>query len=140
MATPSPTIFESTSRRGFLSLVSPKRRFPVPSTTGNTISRSSSTRSCSTSVCTSRPLPWTTMSPSFSRFSFATSCDVAPQHGRVVPLGFLEGRGDDVLGHGVELVSELAVPRRPGGSEALVGHPPQQQGLGREGLVELELV
>src|SRR6266511_3959230 len=73
MTTPSPTTFESTSRSGFLSLVTPKRRFPVPSTTGNTISRSSSTRSCSKSVCTSRGLPWTTISPSCSCFSFATS-------------------------------------------------------------------
>src|SRR5215216_3238854 len=64
MATPSPTVFESTSRRGFLSLVSPNSRLPLPSTTGKTISRSSSTRSCSRSACTSWTLPWTTMSPS----------------------------------------------------------------------------
>src|SRR5439155_207459 len=62
----------------FLSLVSPKRRFPLPSTTGNTISRSSSTRSCSNSVCTSCALPWTTMSPSCSSFSFATSSATSP--------------------------------------------------------------
>src|SRR6266511_4776268 len=78
MATPSPTTFESTSSRGFLSLASPKRRFPLPSTTGNTISRSSSTRSCSKSVCTSRALPWTTTSPSCSCFSFATSSATSP--------------------------------------------------------------
>jgi hypothetical protein len=42
MATPSPTVFESTSRMGFLSLVSPNRRLPVPRTTGKTISRTSS--------------------------------------------------------------------------------------------------
>ena len=66
--------------------------------------------------------------------------DVALQHRRVVPLGLIQGRGDDVLGHVVELVGELAVPRRPGLGKALVGHAPQQQGLGRERFVELELV
>src|SRR5438309_961730 len=78
MVTPSPTAFDSTSRRGFLSLVSPKRRLPLPSTSGYTISRSSSTRSCSISVCTRRALPWTTMSPSCSCFSFAISSATSP--------------------------------------------------------------
>src|SRR5438132_4595818 len=45
MATPSPTIFESTRRRGFLPLVLPNRRLPLPRTTGKTMSLSSSTRS-----------------------------------------------------------------------------------------------
>ena len=35
---------------GFLSLASPKKRSPVPSTTGKTTNRSSSTRSCSISA------------------------------------------------------------------------------------------
>src|SRR5438093_6529447 len=78
MATPSPTTLESTSRRGFLSLVSPKRRLPVPSTSGYTISRSSSTRPCSISACTSRTLPWTTTSPSCSSRSLATSSATSP--------------------------------------------------------------
>ena len=47
---PSPTVWVSTRRMGFLSLVSPKRRSPAPSTTGKIFSRSSSTRSCSISV------------------------------------------------------------------------------------------
>jgi hypothetical protein len=35
IATPLPTIFESMSRRGFFSFISPKTRLPLPSTTGN---------------------------------------------------------------------------------------------------------
>src|SRR5204862_6396576 len=66
--------------------------------------------------------------------------DVAPQHGRVAPLGLAHRRGHDVLGHRVELVGELALPRGPGRREALVGHPTQKQGVRGEGLVELELV
>src|SRR5258705_1364796 len=66
--------------------------------------------------------------------------DVALQHRRVVPLGLIQSRGDDILGHAVELVGELAFPRWPGLGKALVGHAPQQQGLGRERFVELELV
>src|SRR5258708_15231003 len=76
--TPSPTVFELVSRIRFLSLVSPKRRFPAPRTTGNTIRRSSSTRSCSISVCTSWALPWTTMSPSNTCLSFETSVATSP--------------------------------------------------------------
>jgi hypothetical protein len=44
-AMPPPTVWVSTRRIGFLSLVSPKRRAPAPSTTGKIVSRSSSTRS-----------------------------------------------------------------------------------------------
>src|ERR671911_349520 len=102
MAIPSPTTFESVSRRRFLSLVSAKRRLPVPRTTGKIIMRSSSMRSCSRSVC--------------------------------------KGRGDDVLGHGVKLIRELALHRRPCRGEAIVGHTSQQQRLGVQGLVELEPV
>src|SRR5918998_6806172 len=66
---------------------------------------------------------------------------VALEHRRVVPIeGLLEGRGDDVLGHGVELVGDLALHRGPGRGEALVGHTSQQQRLGVQGLVELELL
>ena len=78
MAMPSPTIFESASRRAFLSLVSPKRRLPLPRTTGKTISRISSTRSWSTRACTSWALPWTTMSPSASCLSFETYSTASP--------------------------------------------------------------
>ena len=119
------------SRSGRLSLVSPKRRLPAPSTTGNTIRRSSSTRPWSTSACTSWALPWTTMSPSSSCLSRETSAArSSPRTVRVGPLRVLQRRGDHVLRHVVELVRELAVARRPGGGEALVGLPPQQQRVG----------
>src|SRR5438874_1481008 len=78
IATPSPTVFESVRRSGFFSLVASNSRFPLPRTTGKTISRSSSTRSFSTSVCTSCALPWTTMSPCSSSLSFATSPGTSP--------------------------------------------------------------
>src|SRR5213596_3295665 len=77
-ATPSPTVRESTSCSRLLSVVSPNRRLPVPSTTGKTISRSSSTRSCSSSACASCLLPWTTMSPASSRLSCDTSSTRSP--------------------------------------------------------------
>src|SRR5436190_286491 len=51
MTTPaSPTGLDSSSRNGFVDSVSPKSRLPLPSTTGNTINRSSPTRSWSTSA------------------------------------------------------------------------------------------
>ncbi len=78
MATPSPSVWVSTSRMGFLSLVSPKRRSPAPSTTGKIFNRSSSTRSCSISMLTSWKLPATTISPSSSCFSFETSTTTSP--------------------------------------------------------------
>src|SRR5260221_14232261 len=65
---------------------------------------------------------------------------VASEHRRVVPLCQLEGRGDVVLRHPVELVRELVFPGWPSRGKALVGHPAEQQRLGVEGLVELELV
>jgi hypothetical protein len=51
--------FVSTSFRTVLSLPSVKRRFPPPKTTGWTMSRYSSMRSCCMSVRTSSPLPAT---------------------------------------------------------------------------------
>src|SRR5438874_7133554 len=36
---PSPTVFESASRRRFLSVLSPNRRLPLPRTTGKIIRR-----------------------------------------------------------------------------------------------------
>ena len=54
----SPSIVRvSTRRTCFVSLVSPNRRSPVPSTTGKTFNRSSSTRSCSSNVRAIRALP-----------------------------------------------------------------------------------
>src|SRR5207247_8551693 len=66
--------------------------------------------------------------------------DVALENGRVIPRRLGQSRGDDVLWHGVELVRELAVPGWPGCGKALIGHAPEQQGLGRPGFVELDFV
>src|ERR1700735_601123 len=71
-------VFVSIRRRGRLSLVSPNRRSPAPSATGKTVSRSSSTRSCSISVRTSGRLAYTTISPSVCCFSFDTSLTTSP--------------------------------------------------------------
>src|SRR6266540_2498021 len=72
--TPSgPTGFASVRRRGVFLLPSSNRRFPAPMTIGKTISRYSSTRSCSISVWTSVRLPLTRMSPPGCCLSFETS-------------------------------------------------------------------
>src|SRR5215213_9253479 len=74
MRTPSgPTGFDSTSRKALVCPTSPKRRLPVPTTIGNTISRYSSITSCSISVCTSCTLPLTRMSPPCCCLSLETS-------------------------------------------------------------------
>src|SRR5918994_863201 len=79
MRTPSgPTCFVSTSRRSLISPKSPKRRLPLPTTTGWTISRYSSTRSCSISVLASSPLPKTRMSLPSCCLSLATSSSMSP--------------------------------------------------------------
>src|SRR3954467_4392200 len=79
MATPSPTVFDSTSCSGFFVVVSPKNRLPVPSTTGNTIRCSSSTRSCSSSACASCPLPCTYTSPLALSRTFDTASTTSPE-------------------------------------------------------------
>src|SRR5918997_5632288 len=56
----------------FVSTPSPKRRFPLPATTGATLIRYSSTRSCPISACTSLPLASSRMSPPGFCFSLAT--------------------------------------------------------------------
>src|SRR5207237_806372 len=65
--------------------------------------------------------------------------DVSLEHNRVVPVGFIEGRRDDVLGHAVEFVCELVLHGWPGRGEALICHTSQQQRFAVERLVELEL-
>ena len=65
--------------------------------------------------------------------------EVSAEDVRVRPLRILEGRRDDVLGHAVELVGELAVPLRPRCGEPLVGDTAEQERLGVERLLELEL-
>src|SRR4029450_4661149 len=59
---------------------------------------------------------------------------------RVVPVGILEGRRHDVLGHGVQPVRQLATPGWPPRGQPVVGPPTHQLGLGAQGLVEGELV
>ena len=70
-------------------------------------------------------------------FQFRDLVDrVALQHRRVVPLGVLEGRGQDVLGHAVQPVRQLAVPGWPPCGEELVRAPTEQKGLGAKRVVE----
>src|SRR5262249_2584711 len=131
----------STRRIGFLSLGPPKRRSPAPSTTGKIFSRSSSTRSCSISTCTSWKLAGTTMSPVGSCFSLQPPVHhVAVEYRRIVPGGIFEGRGHDVLGHAVQPVRQFAAAGRPPCGEPFVAPPAKQQGRGAQGLVERELV
>src|SRR2546423_354829 len=79
MMTPSaPTCFASESFRGMRSPPSRNRRLPFPRTTGNTINRYSSTRSCSFSVFTSCALPWTTTSLSNCSLSLPTWVATSP--------------------------------------------------------------
>src|ERR687888_1128149 len=104
MATPSPIVCVLLRRRGFLLLVSPKRRFPSPRTTGKTMRRSSSTRSSSSRPWTSCALPCTTTSFVLVAHPLHLVGQVAAQHGRVRPLGVVQRRGDDVLPHRVEAV------------------------------------
>src|SRR5215475_1634666 len=74
IVTPSgPTWRNSASASRLDEDSSSSRRFPLPRTTGKTISRSSSTRSASKSARTSEPLPWTTMSPPAPSRRAATS-------------------------------------------------------------------
>jgi hypothetical protein len=57
--------------------------------------------------------------------------DVVGDDRRVVPVGVLQRRRHDVLGHRVERVGEeVARARGPGGGEALVGDPPEQHRVG----------
>jgi hypothetical protein len=68
--------------------------------------------------------------------------EIALEHRRAVPLGVLEGRRDDELGHLVHLLPELAraVHCRPGLGKALIRHTPEKLRVARHQLVELELV
>src|SRR6185437_194321 len=64
---------------------------------------------------------------------------VALQDGRVAPPGLLQGGGHDVLGHVVQPVRPLARPGGPPRGEPLLAAPAQQQGLGAQRLVGLDL-
>ena len=141
MATSPSAVWVSTRRMGFLSLVSPKRRSPAPSTTGKIFSRSWSTRSCSSSVRTRLEAAGDGDLPVELLLQLRGLVRrVALEHRRVVPVGIFEGRGDDVLGQAVQPVRQLASAGWPPRGEPLVAPPTQQQGLGVQRLVERELV
>jgi hypothetical protein len=68
--------------------------------------------------------------------------DVVADDRRVVPVGRLEGRGDDVLRKRVHPDREVAfdlLHRRPGSGEPLVGDPPEEESVARGELVALVL-
>src|SRR5579884_3188316 len=119
---------------GFLSLVSPKRPWPAPSTTGYTFSRSSSTRSCSISVHTSWKLAGTTISPFSPCLSLETSLATSP-FSTVELFQSASSRLEDTtyLGRLFSL-SEGRSGRAPG-SEPLVAPATQQERLGPECIV-----
>jgi hypothetical protein len=97
--------------------VSPKSRFPFPSITGKTISRTSSTRSCSIRVCTSCALPWTTTFPLCSRFSLATSSTTSPLR-TVVLLHVGDWSVFETTYFGIELNLSANSPSRDGHAAA----------------------
>jgi hypothetical protein len=113
MATPSPTVLESTSRRCFLSLVSPKRRLPLPQHDRehdqpqlvDEVALRQRLHELRAAVHDDVPVD-------LALHARGRLADVAAQHRRVVPLRLAERGGDHVLGHGVELVGELALPPR----------------------------
>src|SRR6266542_1507456 len=138
---PLPMVRALRRRMGFLSLVSPKRRSPAPSTTGKIFSRSSSTRSCSISVRTSWKLAGTTISPLSSCFSFETASTASPLSTvELFQSGSSRVEDTTYLGRLFKPVRQLATPGWPPRGEPLVAPPTQQQGLGAQGLVERELV
>ena len=76
MRTPEPTGLASTSRKACLSLPTEKRGFPLPKTTGYTISLYSSTRLYCIKVFTSCALPATRIFPPGMAFNFVTSLTI----------------------------------------------------------------
>src|SRR4051794_3523489 len=115
---PSPTTFESTSRNVFFSPGSPKRRLPVPRTTGKTMSRNSSTRSCSISVCASWTLPWTTTSPPASCLSLETASTRSAASTTVEFLHSGSVRVEEITYLGSELNLSANSPSRDGHASA----------------------
>src|SRR5438876_106635 len=84
-------------------------------------------------------LPATTISPSNSCFSFATSWMTSRKHRRVVPVGILQRGRHYELGHFVQPVRQFAASGWPPRGEELVGSPTEQLGLGAQRLVEQNL-
>ena len=102
MTTSPSTVRVSTRRMAFVSLVSPNKRVPAPSTTGKIFNRSSSTRV----VLHKGVREWngaaTWIFPFSSRFSFETShAALAFEDHRVVPVAMFERRRHDLLGQAV---------------------------------------
>src|SRR3954447_262822 len=112
----SPAGFASVSLSDFGACVLPNRRLPSPSTTGNTISRSSSTRSFSTSSVTSCALPFTRTSPSYWSRSFGTSLATSP----ITCVLFQDGSEsvDDTTYLGMPLNLSANSPSRDGHASA----------------------
>ena len=113
-----------------------KIRLPPPSRIGSTISRYSSTRSCSTSCAASDELPITwSPRPSCSRSSRTASiASSAAQQLRAGPgqVVLAERPGGHVLGDLVHSVGErIAAALGPGCGHSLPGAPAEQQGIGR---------
>jgi hypothetical protein len=74
----------SARRRWWSGIRSAKRRLPLPSTTGKTMSRYSSIRSAAMSVLARSALPYRTRSPPGCAFSALTSATASPE--RIVVL------------------------------------------------------
>src|SRR5829696_6844095 len=112
---------------------------PVPTKTGWTHRRTSSSRPWASSVWATGPNPYIRMSLPGCCLSLVTSWTRSPlmavDDGGIGPVGLLQGGGGDVLGHGVDLVGEGAGLGRPGLGEALVGPPSHQQRVAGEQLV-----
>jgi hypothetical protein len=65
---------------------------------------------------------------------------VALEDDRVAPVGILDRRRHDVLGHAVQPVRERAAPGSPAHPEELVASPAEQPRLGAQRLLERDLV
>ena len=140
MWTPSPTVFASARRSRLVALVSAKSRLPAPTITGSTCRWSASTRSCSIASARAARLPCRRRRRVALLELRHLFDHVTAEHGRVVPPRVLEGRGDDVFRHRVELVGELPLEAWPDGGEAVVGDAAEQQCIRRHRLVQLELL
>ena len=106
-----------------------KRRLPDPSTMGEMMSASSSTRSYAISVWTSSPLPRIEIVPPGPSFSFGTASAASPSSS----VAFSHERsserpGSDVLPRRVQMAGERIIARLVGpvSGHDLVGPSPEQ--------------
>src|SRR2546421_350599 len=125
---------------GFLSLVSAKRRLPIPSTTGVDHQPQLIDETVVEQCVQELEAAGDDDVPGYVLLqSPSLTYHVALKHRGVVPSGMLEGRGDDVLGLAVQPVRQGASPGWPPRSQELVGASTQQHGLGTQRLVERDL-